>query len=156
MKVALAAVGTPAAAMTSLANAFDASSCAAAALGPTTARPSARSRSASPAASGASGPIDDHVDAQHVGCVGDAIDVVGGDGKVVGKGSRAGIAGRGMEHRIGVFAAEGVTERVLPPSATDDQNPHRRWAARNASAARSAARFAASATADANSRASPA
>ena len=51
-----AAVGTPAATMTSLAKAFDASIRAAEAIGPKTSRPAARSASASPAASGASGP----------------------------------------------------------------------------------------------------
>ena len=51
------AVGTPAAAMTSLANAFEPSSRAASAPGPKTGIPAWRSASASPATSGASGPI---------------------------------------------------------------------------------------------------
>src|SRR5947207_4687160 len=55
--VALAGVATPARRITSLAYAFDDSSLAAAALGPNTARPSWTSRSARPAASGASGPM---------------------------------------------------------------------------------------------------
>ena len=50
------AVGTPASRMTALANAFDVSSCAAAAVGPKTAMPRAAHSSASPAARGASGP----------------------------------------------------------------------------------------------------
>ncbi|ELT43115.1 exonuclease VII large subunit [Arthrobacter nitrophenolicus] len=50
------AVGTPASAMTSLANAFEASSCAAALLGPNTGIPASRTASETPAASGASGP----------------------------------------------------------------------------------------------------
>ena len=57
VNVRLAAVGIPAAAITSLANALDASIWAAAALGPNTARPSARSRSARPRARGTSGPM---------------------------------------------------------------------------------------------------
>ena len=51
-----AAVGMPAAAMTSLAKAFDPSRRAAAADAPKTATPAAASRSASPSTSGASGP----------------------------------------------------------------------------------------------------
>ncbi len=51
------AVGTPAAVITSLANALDPSSRAASALGPNTAIPLARTASATPATSGASGPI---------------------------------------------------------------------------------------------------
>src|SRR3954451_17912973 len=51
------AVGTPAAVITSLANALLPSSCAAAALGPNTAKPAARRSSAAPSTSGASGPI---------------------------------------------------------------------------------------------------
>ena len=51
------AVGTPASAMTRLAKAFDPSSCAAAPDGPNVAKPASRSASATPATSGASGPI---------------------------------------------------------------------------------------------------
>ncbi len=50
------AVGTPAASMTSLANAFDPSSRAATAEGPNAAIPAVRTASATPATSGASGP----------------------------------------------------------------------------------------------------
>ena len=50
------AVGTPASAMTSLAKALDASSWAAALLGPKTGMPAARTASDTPAARGASGP----------------------------------------------------------------------------------------------------
>src|SRR5690606_16410362 len=50
------AVGTPAAAMTSLENALEPSSWAAAAPGPKTGTPAARTASATPATSGASGP----------------------------------------------------------------------------------------------------
>ena len=52
--VSYAAVGTPASRMASLANAFEPSSRAAAALGPNTATPSAASASARPTTSGAS------------------------------------------------------------------------------------------------------
>ena len=53
----VSAVGTPAARSTSFANAFDPSIRAAAALGPNTATPFCRNRSATPATRGASGPI---------------------------------------------------------------------------------------------------
>ena len=57
-----AAVGTPAAPSTSLANAFEPSIRAAAALGPKTRKPNRRSTSASPSTSGSSGPDHDEVD----------------------------------------------------------------------------------------------
>ena len=50
-------VGTPARCITSFANVFEPSSCAAAFDGPNTGTPSARTASATPATSGASGPI---------------------------------------------------------------------------------------------------
>src|SRR5690606_17186846 len=56
-KVRYRAVGTPAAATTSFIHAFDPSSRAPSAPGPSTRRPAARSSSASPATSGASGPM---------------------------------------------------------------------------------------------------
>ena len=55
-RASVRAVGTPAASITSFANDFEPSICAAAALGPNTAMPRCRSSSASPATSGASGP----------------------------------------------------------------------------------------------------
>ena len=67
------------------------------------------------------------------------------------------IARRAVEIGVRVFAAEGPAECVFSSSAADDQNPHDCFCAlRNASVARSAARFAASATLVASSRASPA
>ncbi len=57
VKLLLAAVGTPALAITSLAKALEASIRAPAAEGPKASRPAARIRSANPSASGASGPI---------------------------------------------------------------------------------------------------
>ena len=77
-------------------------------------------------------------------------------GRLVARLGGAGIAGRAVEIRVGVLAAERPAERVLPPAAADDQQPHDFWAFRNASRARSAARLAASATWVASSRASPA
>ena len=102
------------------------------------------------------GPDHGEVDAMHVGGVGQAVEVVGGDGEVGGELGGAGIARGAEEVGVRVFAAEGPAERVLPPAAADDQEPHDFWAFRNASRARSAARLAASATWLASSRASPA
>ena len=61
------AVGTPAATITSFANAFEPSSRAAAADGPKHGTPAAAQASASPATSGASGPDDDEVDPRRGG-----------------------------------------------------------------------------------------
>src|SRR5205807_10378926 len=57
VNVSWAAVGTPASPRTSFIQAFEPSSRAPSAPGPSTRRPAARNRSASPATSGASGPI---------------------------------------------------------------------------------------------------
>ena len=75
-----------------MANAFDASMCAAAAPGPKT----SASLGAQPVGQAERqrnlGTDDDEVDAVHVGRIGDAIDVVGGDGEVGGEFSSTGIA----------------------------------------------------------------
>ena len=94
------------------------------------------------------------VDPMHVRGVGEAIQVVRGDGKVGGELGGAGIARGAVEVGVGLLAAEGPAERVLPPAAADDQEPHDFCAFRKASRARSAARLAASATWVASSRAS--
>ena len=76
--------------------------------------------------------------------------------RLVASSAVPGLPGRAVQIGVGVFAAEGPAERVLPAPAADDQEPHDFWAFRNASRARSAARLAASATWLASSRASPA
>ena len=53
------------------------------------------------------GPDDDEVDAVHVGRIGDAIDVVGGDGEVGGEFSSTGVPGRAADDHVRVFAVEG-------------------------------------------------
>ena len=92
----------------------------------------------------------------HVGRVGDAVEIVGGDGDVRGELGGAWVSRGAIEVGVGVLAPEGPAERVLAPAAADDQQPHDFCAFRNASRARSAARLAASATWVAISRASPA
>ena len=77
-------------------------------------------------------------------------------GRLVPSSAVPGLPGRAEQVGVGILAAEGPAERVLPPAAADDQEPHDFWAFRNASRARSAARLAASATWLASSRASPA
>ena len=142
--------------MTSLANAFDASMLGRGgagpedrpALGPEPVRQAARERHL--------GTDDGEIDAVHVGRVGQSVQIVGGDGEVGGELGGTGIARRAVEVGVGVLAAERPAERMLPPSAADDQQPHGFCAFRNASRARSAARRAASATWSASSRASPA
>ena len=155
-KVRLDAVGIPAAAITSLANAFDASICAAAAPGPKTARPSARSRSARPRASGTSGPMT----VRSMPCMSAASASrsrsSAANGEVGGELRGTGIARRTVEVRVRVLAPERPAERVLPPARADDQQPHDFCAFRKASRARSAARRAASATWLATARASAA
>jgi hypothetical protein len=106
VKVSLAAVGIPAAAMTSLENAFEASIRAAAAPGPATSRPS-RAGGRRGQCQRYFGPDDDEVDAVHVGRISDAIDVVGGDGEVGGQFSSTGVPGRAAEDHVRVFAVEG-------------------------------------------------
>ena len=75
------AVGTPAAAITSLAKALEPSSCAASADGPKQPRcPPSRTASATPATSGASGPDHDQVDAERGRQAGDRLPVERVDG----------------------------------------------------------------------------
>src|SRR6059036_2277790 len=122
VKVRLAAVGTPALRITSLANALDDSMRAAAAPGPNTGRPAggARSRSASPAASGASGPTttrsillprghDELVRGRR------------GDLEVGAELRGAGVAGGGEQGGLGGVALQRPGERVLAAAPPDDQ-----------------------------------
>jgi hypothetical protein len=54
----------------------------------------------------------------HVGRVGQAVEIVGGDGEVLGDLSGARIARRTVKLGPGVLSAEGPAERVLPASAS--------------------------------------
>ena len=90
----------------------------------TTARPSARSRSARPSASGISGPMT----VRSMPCMSAASArrsmVVGGNGEVGGELGGAGIARRAVQIGVRILATEGPAERMLPPPAADDEYPH--------------------------------
>ena len=119
-----AAVGTPAAAMTSLANAFEPSRRAAAREGPKTARPRVWSSSVEARDERGLGADDDEVDVLVLGEVRERGDVV--DADVEGRGVRGdpGVAGRG-EH-LGRLrrALQRPDDRVLAPSGADDEDAH--------------------------------
>ena len=85
---ACAAVGTPAASMTSFEYAFEPSRRAAAARGPKHATPAAAHASASPATSGASGPTTTSSTPAAAAAAGEALDVAGGVGDVSTPASR--------------------------------------------------------------------
>jgi hypothetical protein len=53
------------------------------------------------------GTDDDQVDAVHVGRIGKAVDVVGGNGEIGGEVGSTGVARRAAEDRVRVFAVEG-------------------------------------------------
>ena len=92
-----AAVGTPAACRTSLAKDFEPSMRAAPALGPKTAVPAARSSSASPATSGASGPITTSSIRKAPGKAQQRLAVVCLNGVTGSQRGDAGISGRGVQ-----------------------------------------------------------
>ena len=96
------------------------------------------------------------IDAVHVGRIGNAVEVVGGDGEIVGELGGTRVAGGTVELRVGIFSAEGPAQGVLPASTAHHQQSHGFCAFLKASRARSAARLAASASCPASSRASPA
>ena len=120
------AVGTSAAAITSLAKAFEPSRTAASLDGPKQAMPAARTASATPATSGASGPTTTRSTPSSRGEPGDRravqrVDVVqGGD-------PRDARVARGGVHLgdLGV-ARQGQGEGVLTPAVADDEHLHRR------------------------------
>ena len=118
------AVGTPAATMTSLPNAFDPSIRAAAALGPKTARPFRRSSSPTPATSGASGPITTRSAPTVPREVDEAVGVVGSNRVTVGDGCDAGVARRGVEHGETRAPGELPGESVLARTRADEQDLH--------------------------------
>jgi hypothetical protein len=60
----------------------------------------------------------------HIGRIGNAIEIIGGDGKIVGDLGCAGIARGTIECGTGIFTTEGPAQRVLPPSASNDQQSH--------------------------------
>ena len=118
------AVGTPAAAITSLANALEPSSCAAAPDGPKTAIPRAAHGVGDAGDQRRLGTDDDQVDAEPLGQVRDRltrhrVDVVqrgdGGDARV----ARGGVH---LGHRR--VTGQGEGERVLAAAGSDDESPH--------------------------------
>jgi hypothetical protein len=54
----------------------------------------------------------------HVGRVGNAVEIVGSDGKVVGNFSGAGITGSAIQLGPGVLSTESPAERMLPSSTS--------------------------------------
>ena len=124
MKVWLAAVGAPQAAQISLVKALEASSRAAARPGPKVGMPPARRTSATPSASGASGPIItkstsfSRAKAEHLVAV---EDVERDAGRLLGD---AGVAGRAPEPVAFRVLREGPGQRVLAAAAAEDEDVH--------------------------------
>ena len=110
--------------MTSLANALEPSSRAAALDGPETAIPTSSSRSASPATKRDLGADHHQVDGAALGQRDQPVDVVGGDGDVLGPAGRAGVAGRAQQRRAARAPGQGLHQRVFATSATDHQYRH--------------------------------
>ncbi len=120
----LCAVGTPAAAMTSLANAFEPSMRAAAADGPKHAMPASRTASATPATSGTSGPITTRSALPLARQRGDRGRV--GDVDAVGLGDRGGarVAGRTPQRRHRRIVGQREHQRMLTRAGPDHQDTH--------------------------------
>ncbi len=119
-----APVGTPAASITSLANALEPSSRAAAATGPKQRTPSAASASARPATSGASGPTTTRSTAASRAARASA--ATSSAGASSARASRRMPALPGAQSSSGRLrgARERPDERVLAPAAPDDEDPH--------------------------------
>ena len=119
------AVGTPAASMTSLANAFEPSSRAAAALGPNAAMPARGELVGEPRDERRLGPDDDEIAARVLRGVDEPVDVVDGDRRAAARrpryrGCRARTAARARRR-----ALQGAHERVLAPARADDEDLRR-------------------------------
>ncbi len=113
------AVGTPACSIASLANAFDPSSCAAAAVGPKATCPRAASASTSPATSGDLGPDDGQIDALALDRRHEAADVIGGDVKHARVVGDARVARRAQQlGRCGERASARTSACSRPPPPT--------------------------------------
>ena len=139
MKLRLAAVGTPARAITSLAKAFEASRRAAVALGPNTAPPPARraQRVGEAGGEGRLGADDGEIDSETARRGDQGVHVGRGDRQIGAEVGGAGVAWRREQGRVGVVALQRPTERVLAAAPADDQNLHfflnaseKAWAAR--------------------------
>ena len=117
-------VGTPAASMIRFANAFDPSSWAAARPGPNTGMPRSRSASATPATSGASGPIDDEVDGVLVRELGDRRRSRSGRGRRSSRPGRSRRCRGRRRPRAGVLRAQREDDGVLARARAEDQDSH--------------------------------
>ena len=124
--VARAAVGTPAAAMTSFANALEPSSCAAAPRRAEARRcPRARTASATPATSGASGPTTTRSAPSSRGERGDGRAVERRrPGAVRGDLRDAGVAGRAVQRGDVGVEGQGAAQGVFAGAAADDEDLH--------------------------------
>ena len=120
------AVGTSAAAMTSLAKALLPSSRAASADGPNTAKPGLADRVGDTGHQGRLGPDHHEVDGVPTGERDDAraVEQAAGERFAQGDGVHPGVAG-GHDHRIHVrVGAKGLDDGVLAGTGTDDENLH--------------------------------
>ncbi len=118
------AVGTPAAAITSFANALLPSSCAAAADGPKHAMPAARTASATPATSGASGPTTTNCAPSSCASAATAAGIGGVHGVLLGDRGGARVARGADQRRHGGIGGERQAQRVLAGTGTDDEDAH--------------------------------
>ncbi len=118
------AVGTPAAAITSLANALDPSSSAAARDGPEAADPAVADGVGDPRDEGRLGPDDDEVGADLLREGGHGITVELVDRVQRGEGRDPRVAGRCVDLLDGRVAREREREGVLAASGADDEDLH--------------------------------
>ena len=119
-----AAVGTPAASITSFANALEPSSRAAAASGPKQRTRSAASASASPATSGASGPTTTRSTPASRAARASASRLAGRRVERPRVAPDPRVARRAQHLRRLRRAQQGANERVLAPARADDEDPH--------------------------------
>ncbi len=119
------ALGTPAASITSFANAFDPSICAAAALGPKTAMPRRRSSSASPATSGASGPTTTRSTRSSSASAPSAAWSSARTGWHVASAAMPGLPGAAWRSSTAALRESDHASACSRASRSDDEHPHR-------------------------------
>ena len=141
-----AAVGTPAAAITSLANALEPSSSAARREGPKQLIPRSRTASATPATSGASGPMTTRSAPRETARAATAAPSIWSTSCSVAQLADPRVAGRGVHLADGGIAGEGQRESVLAPTGADDEGLHVRRSYRRDAPRRPARRRSAQAT----------
>ena len=121
---AYAAVGTPAASMISLANAFEPSSRAAAATRAEAADAGGEQRVGEPVDERRLRPDDDEVDLRRAGRGGERVGIVRGRVERPRVAADAGVAGRAQDLGRLRRAQQRPDERVLAPAGADDEDPH--------------------------------